>query len=554
MAPLKRHFFSYPFLSFIGLPYRIINNSHRLSACCKTYYVIKELIIHSTPDGVDIALLENKQLVELHQERLNNQFVVGDVYLGKVKKVMPGLNAAFVHVGHEKDAFLHYTDLSPDIRSLMKFTGQAIAGNLPPEQMLNNFSMQPEIVKTGNVKEVLKSNTSLLVQILKEPISTKGPRLTCEVSIAGRFLVLTPFSNTVGISKKIDSAEERKRLKTLVESLKPKNFGVIVRTVAAGKGASELHQDLLMLQEKWQNMTKALRHADPVTKVLSEVDKTQSILRDLLSPQFNRIVTDDPAIARDIEDYLKRVAPDKKDIVQKYTGKAPIFDNFGITRQVKASFGKTVTIPNGSYLILEKTEALHVIDVNSGHRSSMDGDQESNALKVNMEAAEEIGRQLRLRDLGGIIVIDFIDMKNPENKKVLFQKMKDVMEYDRATHTILPLSKFNIMQITRERVRPEINITTTEACPTCGGSGQVGSSLLILDLLEEDLANLVNTHSSLKLYCHPIYAAYLKKGFPSKRMRWFFKYKKWVSIQASENLGMTDYKFFDGNDEEIKTE
>lgn len=517
--------------------------------------MIKELIIHSTTDGVDIALLENKQLVELHQERLkNNQFVVGDVYLGKVKKVMPGLNAAFVHVGHEKDAFLHYTDLSPDIRSLMKFTGQAIAGSTPPEQMLNNFSIQQQIVKTGNVKEVLKSNTSLLVQILKEPISTKGPRLTCEVSIAGRFLVLTPFSNTVGVSKKIDSAEERKRLKVLVESLKPKNFGVIVRTVAAGKGAQELHQDLLMLQEKWQTMMKNLRHAEPVKKVLSEVDKTQSILRDLLSPQFNKIVTDDPAIARDIEEYLKRVAPDKKDIVQKYTGKAPIFDNFGITRQVKASFGKTVTIPNGSYLILEKTEALHVIDVNSGHRSSMDGDQESNALKVNMEAAEEIGRQLRLRDLGGIIVIDFIDMKNPDNKKVLFEKMKEVMEHDRATHTILPLSKFNIMQITRERVRPEINIITTEACPTCGGTGQVGSSLLIIDQIEEDLNTLVNSHSSLKLYCHPIYAAYLKKGFPSKRMNWLFKYKKWISIQPSENLAMTDYKFFDSNDEEIKTD
>lgn len=517
--------------------------------------MIKELIIHSTTDGVDIALLENKQLVELHQERLkNNQFVVGDVYLGKVKKVMPGLNAAFVHVGHEKDAFLHYTDLSPDIRSLMKFTGQAIAGSTPPEQMLNNFPIQQQIVKTGNVKEVLKSNTSLLVQILKEPISTKGPRLTCEVSIAGRFLVLTPFSNTVGVSKKIDSAEERKRLKVLVESLKPKNFGVIVRTVAAGKGAQELHQDLLMLQEKWQTMMKNLRHAEPVKKVLSEVDKTQSILRDLLSPQFNKIVTDDPAIARDIEEYLKRVAPDKKDIVQKYTGKAPIFDNFGITRQVKASFGKTVTIPNGSYLILEKTEALHVIDVNSGHRSSMDGDQESNALKVNMEAAEEIGRQLRLRDLGGIIVIDFIDMKNPDNKKVLFEKMKEVMEHDRATHTILPLSKFNIMQITRERVRPEINIITTEACPTCGGTGQVGSSLLIIDQIEEDLNTLVNSHSSLKLYCHPIYAAYLKKGFPSKRMNWLFKYKKWISIQPSENLAMTDYKFFDSNDEEIKTD
>lgn len=501
---------------------------------------------------MDIALLENKQLVELHQERNNNRFNVGDVYLGKIKKVMPGLNAAFVDVGHEKDAFLHYTDLSPDIRSLMKFTGQCVAGNVSPEQMLNNFEMQPEIVKTGNVKEVLSNKHFLLVQILKEPISTKGPRLTCEVSIAGRFLVLTPFNNTVGVSKKIDSADERKRLKNLVESLKPKNFGVIVRTVAAGKGAAELHQDLLALQEKWQTMMRNLRHAQPVTKVLSEVDKTQSILRDLLSPQFNRIVTDDPAIARDVEEYLKRVAPDKKDIVNRYNGKVPIFDQFGITRQIKSSFGKTVTMPNGSYLILEKTEALHVIDVNSGHRSTMEGDQESNALKVNLEAAEEVGRQLRLRDLGGIIVVDFIDMKNPDNKRLVHQKMKDVMELDRATHTILPLSKFNIMQITRERVRPEINISTTEACPTCSGTGQINASLLLIDEMVNDLEHLLNTHTKLKLYCHPIIAAYLRKGFPSLRMRWFLKYKKWIAIHPNEDFGITEYKFFDDNDEEIK--
>ena len=514
--------------------------------------MVKELIIHSTPNGVDIALLEDKKLTELHQEHASNKFNVGDVYLGRIRKVMPGLNAAFIDVGHEKDAFLHYTDLSPDIRSLMKFTQQTIAGNMPPEQMLNNFDFQQQIVKTGNVKEVLNGKGSLLVQILKEPISTKGPRLTCEVSIAGRYLVLTPFNNTVGVSKKVDSAEERKRLKVLVESLKPKNFGVIVRTVAAGKGAAELHQDLIQLQEKWQLMMRNMRHANPVLKVLSEIDKTQSILRDLLSSEFSKIVTDDPTIARDVEAYLMQIAPDKKGLVSLYNGKAPIFDHYGITKQIKATFGKTVTLANGTYLIIEKTEALHVIDVNSGHRSTMDGDQESNALKVNLEAAEEIARQLRLRDLGGIIVIDFIDMKNPDNKKVLQQRMKEIMETDRATHTILPLSKFNLMQITRERVRPEINITTTEACPTCGGSGQITASLLLLDEIQEELEHLLNTHKKLKFYCHPIIAAYLRKGLPSIRMKWFMKYRKWVSIHENENLGLTDYKFFDANDEEIK--
>jgi ribonuclease G len=511
----------------------------------------KELIINATPAGVDVALLEDKKLVELHQERHTNMFNVGDIFLGRIRKVMPGLNAAFVDVGHEKDAFIHYTDLSPDIRSLLKFTTQTIAGNLSHETMLNNFDIQEQIVKTGNVREVLNNKQNILVQILKEPISTKGPRLTCEVSIAGRYLVLTPFNNTVGVSKKIDSADERKRLKTLVESLKPKNFGVIVRTVAAGMGAKELHEDLLNLQEKWKSMMKDLKGAQPVTKVLSEVNKTTGLLRDLLSADFNKVITNSPTIAKELEGYVQRIAPDKKDIVNRYNGKVPLFDQYGITKQIKTAFGKTVNMVNGSYLIIEKTEALHVIDVNSGHRSTMDGDQETNALKVNIEAAEEIGRQLRLRDLGGIIVIDFIDMKNPENKKVVQQKMKDVMELDRATHTILPLSKFNLMQITRERVRPEINIVTTENCPTCGGAGTITSSLLLIDQIEQDLSHLINTHSGLKLYCHPIMAAYIMKGFPSMRMKWFWKYKKYLRIHPNEDFGLTDYKFFDDNDEEI---
>ena len=542
---------------FIPLSFPYIRPALKIYNCpaavgLKLFTLNKELIINSSAEGIDIAMLEDKHLTELHQERFNNQFTVGDVYLGRIKKVMPGLNAAFIDVSHEKDAFLHYTDLSPDIRSLMKFTGQCVGGNITPEQMLNNFEMQPEIVKTGNIKEVLQNKNHLLVQILKEPISTKGPRLTCEISLAGRFLVLTPFNDSVGVSKKIDSAEERKRLKVLVESLKPKNFGVIVRTVAAGKNAAVLHEDLLMLQQKWQGMMANLKGAHPVTKVLSELNKTTGILRDLLSPQFNKIVTNDVKLAQELEDYIVKNAPEKKDIVTRYTGSVPIFDQFGITRQIKASFGKTVNIPNGSYLIIEKTEALHVIDVNSGHRSTMEGSQEGNALKVNMEAAEEIGRQLRLRDLGGIIVIDFIDMKNQENKRILQQKMKDIMDSDRATHTILPLSKFNLMQITRERVRPEINIATTEACPTCGGTGEITASLLLIDEIEQDLTHLLNTHSKLKLYCHPMMAAYLKKGFPSLRLKWFFKYKKYIQVFQNEDFAITDYKFFDENDEEIK--
>lgn len=510
----------------------------------------KELIINSTPLGVEVALLEDKKLVELHQEKPGNQFHVGDIYLGKIKKIMPGLNAAFIDVGHEKDAFLHYTDLSPEFRTLAKFTGQAVAGH--SDGTLNDIELQPEIQKTGNVKEVLGNRNNILVQILKEPISTKGPRLTCEITLAGRYLVLSPFTNSVGVSRKIDSADERKRLKVLVESLKPKNFGVIVRTVAEGKDSKTLHEDLLMLEARWKEMSQNLRGAAPVKKVLSELDKTSGIIRDILSPEFNRIITNNANIARELETYVERIAPDKKNIVSTYTGKTPIFDNFSITKQIKASFGKQVNIGNGVYIIIEKTEACHVIDVNSGHRVSLEGSQEVNALQVNIEAAEEISRQLRLRDLGGIIVIDFIDMKHPDNKRILHDKMREFMQHDKATHTILPLSKFNIMQVTRERVRPEVNIVTTEECPTCGGTGTITSSLLLIDEINSDLDHLLNTHRKLKLYVHPIIAAYLKRGLPSLRLKWFFKYKRWIRISTNENFPITEYKFFDEHDDEIK--
>ena len=494
-------------------------------------------------------MLEDKKLVELHQEKTDSQFNVGDIFLGKIKRTMPGLNAAFVDVGHDKDAFLHYTDLSPDFRTLAKFTGQTIAGH--NDGTLQNLEMLPEIEKTGNVKEVLAGKGNVLVQILKEPISTKGPRLTCEITLAGRFLVLTPFSNSVGVSKKIDSADERKRLKALVESLKPKNFGVIVRTVAAGKDSKTLHEDLLLLEGRWKEMCRNLRGAQPVVKVLSEVDKTSGLLRDILSPEFSRVVTNNPALAKELEIYISRIAADKKEIVQIHTSKVPLFDHYGITRQVKAGFGKQVNFGNGVSIIIEKTEACHVIDVNSGNRSNQEGTQETNALHVNQDACDEIARQLRLRDMGGIIIVDFIDMKHPENKRLVYERMRTVMEGDKAIHTVLPLSKFNIMQITRERVRPEVKINTTENCPTCGGTGTVGSPLLMLDEMKRAVELLLPTHSKFSLCVHPIVAAYLKEGFPSIRMKWWLQHRRWIAIRTNENMPLTECVFLDEKQEAI---
>ena len=514
----------------------------------------KELIINAAPQGVEIALLEDKKLVELHHEKTDASFAVGDLYLGKVKKLIPGLNAAFVDVGFEKDAFLHYTDLSPYARSLLKFTQVAINDNSPNGYDFSTFKVEPEIIKTGKINEVLSGKPNILVQILKEPIAAKGPRLSCEISLPGRFVVITPFNDIVAVSRKIHSAEERKRLQKIVESIKPKNFGVIVRTAAEGKNTAELHEDLTMLAQTWKLIQKNLKGAAPPAKVLSEQTKTTSMLRDLLNEDFNKIVVNDRNLYNDTRNYIQRIAPEKSDIVSYYHNGLPIFDQFGITKQVKAAFGKTVNLPSGAYLIIEHTEALHVIDVNSGYKS-VSNNQEQNALETNLEAAAEISRQLRLRDLGGIIVVDFIDMKLPDNKRKLMEAMEEFMRPDRAKHAVLPISKFGLMQITRQRMKPEMNINTQEVCPTCNGTGKISSTLLLEDEIETNLSYLLtHQHKDLTLVVNPILYAYFTKGgmFRSKIWKWKWKYGQKVTIRENTSYHLTQYQFFDKHQDEIK--
>ena len=514
----------------------------------------KELIINAVPQGVEIALLEDKKLVELHNEKSDARFAVGDLYLGKVKKLIPGLNAAFVDVGFEKDAFLHYTDLSPYAKSLLKFTQVAINDKTPHGIDFAKFENEPEIIKTGKINEVLGGKPNILVQILKEPIAAKGPRLSCEISLPGRFVVITPFNNIVAVSRKIHSSEERKRLQKIVEAIKPKNFGVIVRTAAEGKNTAELHEDLSMLTEMWKAIQDNLKGATAPSKILSEQTKTTSILRDLLNEDFNKIVVNDRNIFNDAKTYIQRIAPEKADIVSYYQNGAPIFDSFGITKQVKASFGKTVNLNSGAYLIIEHTEALHVIDVNSGYKS-VGNNQEQNALETNLEAAEEISRQLRLRDIGGIIVVDFIDMKLSENKRKLMEKMEEFMRPDRAKHAVLPISKFGLMQITRQRMKPEMNINTQEVCPSCNGTGKISSTLLLEDEIEKNLSYLItHKHGNLTLVVNPIIYAYLTKGFwwKKKISQWRTKFKQKINILSNTNYHLTEFRFFDQHDEEIK--
>jgi len=514
----------------------------------------KELIINASGEGVEIALLEDKKLVELHYERGQDQFAVGDLYLGKVKKLMPGLNAVFVDVGYEKDAFLHYTDLSPYLRSLVKFTKQSIDGNTQWGESFGSFKNEAEILKSGKITEVFNGKPEILVQVLKEPISSKGPRLSCEISLPGRFVVMTPFNDVVAISRKIHSAEERKRLQRIVESIKPKNFGVIVRTAAEGKNTAELHTDILDLEKMWKTIQRNLKGAKAPQMILSEQDKATSILRDLLNDSFQKVVTNDKKILAETREYIQRISPGQQEIVTFHNVQQPIFDTYGISKQVKASFGKTVNLPSGSYLIIEHTEALHVIDVNSGTRHAEAG-QEQNALTTNLEAAAEIARQMRLRDLGGIIIIDFIDMKLPDHKKQLYDAMEAVMANDRARHTVLPLSKFGLMQITRQRLRPELNISTAEVCPTCKGTGKIGPSILLADDIEKDFRYLINQgHRNLTLHVHPILEAYLTKGGllkPSMVKKWQKETKAKIKVVADNNSALTEYHFYDGNTDDL---
>ncbi|MBS1635094.1 MAG: Rne/Rng family ribonuclease [Bacteroidetes bacterium] len=515
-----------------------------------------ELIINSTPSEVVIALLNDKRLVELHREKNNTRFSVGDIYFGKVKKVMTGLNAAFVDVGYEKDAFLHYLDLGPQANSLIKYV-EAVRSGKQNVSNLMYFKNDKDINKDGKINEIVKSGQQIVVQVAKEPISAKGPRITSEISIAGRYLVLIPFSDKVSVSSKLKSIEEKNRLKELMHSIKPKNFGVIVRTVAEGKSVAELEGDLNDLVKKWEACFNELKTAQPPQILLGEMDRTNAMLRDFLNATFNAIHVNDQSVYEDLKSYIKNIAPDKVDILKYYSGKVPIFDHFGIERQIKSLFGKHVHMKSGAYLIIEHTEALHVFDVNSGNRAKSEKSQEENALEVNLEAAVEVARQLRLRDMGGIIVVDFIDLHNPENRKLLYDKLKEEMKSDRAKHNILPPSKFGLIQITRQRLRPEVNVEVLETCPSCGGTGKVQPSLLFVDQIENTLRYIIKEQNekNITLNVHPYIEAFIKKGgfLRSMQWKWYFEHKQWVKIQPMSSFGFMEYKFHNKNNDEIIT-
>lgn len=518
----------------------------------KSEAVNSELIVDVSKKEISIALTEDKRLVELHKESSNSQFSVGDFYLGKVKKVMPGLNAAFVNVGYEKDAFLHYLDLGPQFNSLKKAVGKAKASPKKPFY-ISKLACEPDIEKSGAIAKVLAPGQEILVQIAKEPISTKGPRLTSEISIAGRYLVLIPFSNRISVSQKIDSTEEKNRLKALIKSIRPKNFGVIIRTVAQGQKVAELDSELKLLVKRWNKALFTSASVQAPALIHNEIGRSSAILRDLLNETFTNIYVNDEKTFHELKDFVGLISPEQKKIVRLYKKDNPIMDEFSITAQVKSSFGKTVSFKRGAYLVIEHTEAFHVVDVNSGNRTKNNQDQETNAYEVNLAAAEEVARQLRLRDMGGIIVVDFIDMGTAENRQNLFDNMRKFMDEDKARHHILPLSKFGLMQITRQRVRPEINVTIDETCPSCAGTGKVKPSLLFVERIEGKIDYLVSIGvTEFTLHIHPFVYAYLTKGFFSSIFKkWKKRYSRQITLIQNQDLAMLEYQFLDAKGEEI---
>ena len=513
---------------------------------------VKDLVVNVEPTEVHIALMENHRLVELNKESSQgHSFSVGDVFLGRVKKVLPALNAAFVDIGDSKEAFIHYLDLGLFFTSFDEFVKKSNP-NTDLKELYSSIKIGPVLAKEGRIETVLQPGQMIITQIVKEPISTKGSRLTAEISLAGRNIVLLPFAEKVSVSQKISSKEERKRLETLVRSILPKNYGAIIRTAAEGKNAAVLVGEAKSLIQKWESSWTKVA-SDKTTQLLfTEYSKTTTVLRDLFNESFSNIYVNDEKICEETRNYISLISPEHEKIVKLYEGKEPIFDHFEVTRQIKSSFGKVVSLKQGAYLVIETTEALNVIDVNSGIRAKTN-DQEENTYEVNRYAAEEIARQLRLRDMGGIVIVDFIDMETQEHRNGLYKYMQDLMADDRAKHNVLPLTKFGLMQITRQRIRPVTQINTEEVCPVCNGTGKIASTVVVDEQMEEKIAYYVEEKGvkSLTIKVSPILGAYLTRGLFSYLSKWKRKYKCKMKLVEVTDFSILQNEYYNEKGEKL---
>lgn len=496
----------------------------------KTPGFTKEIIINSALRETRLAILENNKLADLFVELPENERMVGDIYLGRVVNVVRGMRAAFIDIGQEQDAFLHFSDIG---QSLIEYG-----------DYINLESTGADIPK-NNRRPVPRQGQDLLVQIIKEPISNKGCRITTELSIPGRFFVLVPNSNVLGVSKKIGQLKERRRLKHLVREMRPKGFGVIIRTDAENKDDSVLRADFEGLLKKWQQIAKKLKTVQPPTLVFKDLGMASSVIRDLFTEDVSRVVVDDSKQFKEIQRYLKDVAPELVSRVERYSGNRPIFDAFGIEEEIEKSLSRKVWMKSGGYIIFDHTEALVAIDVNSGKFMGRRGHDE-NSLRINLEAAKEIARQLRLRDIGGIIVIDFIDMTDTSYRRILYNEFKKELRRDRAQSNISPISEFGLIEMTRERIRPSLMHTYSDVCPTCNGIGRVSSKPSIITKVERAIRRVraATDEKSFVLEVNPEIGQILSRGLRSHIRRMMWKYWVVIEVVEKETLKPEEFKFY----------
>jgi|WetSurMetagenome_2_1015567.scaffolds.fasta_scaffold49937_1 ribonuclease G len=537
----------------------------------------KDIIINSTANEHRIAILEDGKTAELFVETPGKDRNVGDIYLGKVAKIMPGIRAAFIDIGKEQDAFLHFSDIGSieeysslfeededekeeEAAEITKEANSQDSNNgsqinerngVPPasEKSEDNERHQDRKRRhhsTQNYSQVnLQKGQDILVQITKEPVGKKGVRVRSAISLPGRFLVLIPFDGKVGVSKKLANFKEKRRLRKVVRAMLPKGFGAIIRTVADGKTDEMLQQDLNDLIKTWEGIEKAVKSSKAPALIYKDMNTTSSVIRDLFQEAVEHVVVDQKKLFKEIRNYVQWMSPDMLNRVEYYREKEPVFDKYGIERDIQVLLSKKVWLKSGGYLFIEKTEAMTVIDVNSG-RYAAKREQELNSLRTNLEAAREVCRQIRLRDIGGLVVVDFIDLEDDKNQKKIYDEMKKELRRDRAKVTVLPMTEFCLVQMTRQRIRQSVQLSFSEACPTCGGTGQVQSKTSTLNQIERWIKRFKTEKREyrLELRVHPTIAEYLNDGTISRLTKLQFKFFVKIKIIPDSTLSAEEFKFF----------
>lgn len=525
----------------------------QLTAAQKRNSMKNQIIIHSTEDQARIALLEDGELAQLFIQSEENQRTVGNIHVAKVHKVMSGIKAAFIDMGTPKDAFLHFSDAGDHLDEYIAMLNgkNAIPNHVKPD--LKNKEKLANHQKQALAGKILRNGQKLLVQIVKEPIGSKGPRISTDITIAGRFLVLIPMGDYIAVSKKISNYKERRRLKNVLGDMVPDGFGVIVRTVAQGQDEKAIEDDLRDVLRKWEKILDKLETAKPPSLLHRDLDMTESLIRDLFAKNYERVLVDDPKMYRQLKSYVGQIAPEMAQNVHQYKGKKHIFDQMGIAEDINSIFNPRVRMKSGGYLIFEQTEAMYVVDVNSGPYAAK-ARQEDNSLKTNLDAAREIAKQLRLRDIGGIIVVDFIDLRDDKNRKKIYDELKKEFRKDPAKTNMLGMSDFGLVQITRQRIRPSVINSVSKVCPMCGGSGDVISDDTILTDIESWLSKFkhASEYRAVDLYVNPYMKTLINKGMFSKRWKWMSKLHIKITLVADESIPLSRFKVtLSGSDVDI---